>query len=138
MKIIIVGAGVVGSRLANICCEDGHAVVVIEPDHEAATAVAEACDALVLNANITDADIMEQAGADKADSLIATTGDDAKNLMAIVLARDANIDSMVAVVNDQGHRHMFERFGVRVLLEPEDLIAHHLLKRAERERDKEQ
>ncbi|MCK5941964.1 MAG: TrkA family potassium uptake protein [Planctomycetes bacterium] len=137
MKIIIVGAGVVGSRLASVCCDDGHAVVVIEPDHEAAEAVAEACDALVLNANITDADIMEQAGADEADSLIATTGDDAKNLMAIVLARDVEIASLVAVVNDKGHRHMFERFGVRVLLEPEDLIAHHLLKLAERELDSE-
>ena len=125
MKIIIVGAGVVGSRLASVCCDDGHAVVVIEPDHEAAEAVAEACDALVLNANITDADIMEQAGAD------------AKNLMAIVLARDVEIASLVAVVNDKGHRHMFERFGVRVLLEPEDLIAHHLLKLAERELDSE-
>jgi trk system potassium uptake protein TrkA len=135
MKIIVVGAGVVGARLAAVCCEAGHSVVVIEPEMSAAEPVAESCDALVLHASITDADLMDQAGAAETDVLIATTGDDAQNLMAIVMARDLGIDSLVAVVNDKGHREMFERLGVRVMLEPEELVARHLLKLAERERD---
>ena len=40
---------------------------------------------------IVDADILEQASVDRCDALIATTGDDAQNLMAMVLAREAKV-----------------------------------------------
>ena len=135
MYLIIVGAGVVGERLAVISANEGHEVAVIEPDEERAERVAQACDALVLRSSIIEANVLEEAGAARADALIATTGDDAQNLMAIVLARDAEIGSLVSVVNDVSHKKLFQRLDAKILLEPEELVARHLLKIANKEHE---
>ena len=132
MYVIIVGAGTVGARLVELGFGQGHEVAVIEPDKERADAVAKSCDALVLHASIVDAGILEKVDAARADALVATTSDDAQNLMAIVLAREAEIGSVVSVVNESSHRALFERMGAHVLVEPEEIIAKHLLHIAQR------
>lgn len=127
MRIIVIGGAALGNALVQLGVADGHQMVLVEADEETAEAAAREHDALVLNASITGDDIMEEAGANQADALIATTGDDAANLMAMVLGQEAGIESLTSVVNHASHRKLFERLGVQVLADPESLVARHLL-----------
>lgn len=127
MYLIIVGAGEVGTSLVELALKAGHDVVVIEADKERAERVAGSLDALVLNAAITENGIMEEAGADRADALIATTSDDSTNLMAMFLGQEYRIRRLTSVVNQAHHRRLFERLQVHVLVDPEVIVARNLL-----------
>lgn len=127
MHIIIVGAGPVGDSLTGLALKLGHDVAVIEEDEARAEAAAEKHDALILKAAIAEADIMEEAGARKAGALIAATTDDSANLMAMVLGQEYEIENLISVVNHKYHGNLFDRLGVRTLVDPEILVAQHLL-----------
>lgn len=127
MHIIIVGAGPVGESLTALALKQGHDVAVIEEDEVRAEAVAEKHDALILKASISEDDIMEEAGAGKAGALIAATPDDSANLMAMVLGREYEIETLISVVNHKYHGRLFDRLGVRTMVDPEVLVARHLL-----------
>lgn len=127
MHIIIVGAGPVGDSLTSLALEQGHDVAVIEEDEARAEAAAGKHDALILKASISEDDIMEEAGAGKADALIAATPDDSANLMAMVLGREYEIENLISVVNHKYHGRLFDRLGVRTMVDPEVLVARHLL-----------
>jgi trk system potassium uptake protein TrkA len=127
MYLMVIGAGDIGSSLVELALKAGHDVVLIEPDKERAEHIAGTLDALVLNAAITENGIMEEAGADGADALIATTSDDSTNLMAMFLGQEYGIRRLTSVVNQAHHRRLFERLNVHVLVDPEVIVARHLL-----------
>lgn len=127
MHIIVVGGGPVGDSLVGLALKDGHNVVLVEADEATAEDCAQRHDALVLHASITEDDVFEEAGGSRADALIAATSDDAANLMAMVLGQEAGIDSLTSVVNHKSHTQLFERLGIRVMVDPEVLVAQHLL-----------
>lgn len=126
MYLIVVGGGETGASLVEVAVEDGHDVTAIEPDPATAEALAERFDVRVLRASIADGEIMEEAEAERADALVATTADDSANLMAMVLGLEAEVGTLVSIVNDAHHRRLFERLGVHVLLDPEVIVARHL------------
>jgi len=126
MQLIVVGAGPIGASLMGLALADGHDVTLIEADAATADAMAQRFDARVLHASIAEGAILEEAGAGSAGALVATTGDDSDNLMAMVLGLQEEIGTLVTVVNDRHHRSLFERLGVHVLLDPEEIVAQHL------------
>lgn len=127
MTLVIVGAGPVGNSLIELALEAGHDVVMIEPDRERAEHAADRHDVRVLNMDIADEEVPTEAGLARAKALIATTTDDSTNLMAVLLGREHEIRTLTSAVNHNAHRRMFERLGVRVLTDPEILVARHLL-----------
>lgn len=126
MYLIVLGAGPVGMSLVELALKDGHDVALIEPDPARAQAAASRCDCLVLNADIAEGDVPKEAGLSRAQALIATTEDDAANLMATFLGAEAGIERLISVVNHPNHRGLFQRLGAHVLVDPEVLIARHL------------
>lgn len=127
MHLIIVGAGPVGNSLLGLASQAGYDTVVIEPDEKRAEHCADRFDTVVLNADIADDDVIEEAGFDRARAIIATTTDDSTNLMAMVLGRSHGIKTLTSTVNHHAHKQMFESLGVHVLADPETLVARHLL-----------
>lgn len=127
MHVIIIGGGPVGDSLLRLALADGHDAALIESDADIAEALAQKYDALILNASITTDEIMAEAGGHRAGALIATTSDDAANLMAMVLGQEAGIENLISVVNQKSHKALFERLQIRVLMDPEILVAQHLL-----------
>jgi trk system potassium uptake protein TrkA len=128
MYLILVGAGALGNCLIQIALQKGHDVALIERDEQLAQQVLQEHDVLVFHADIVQSDILQEARADKANALIATTDDDAINLMTMFLGVEHEIKTLISVVNQPRHEGMFERLGVHVLVDPEALIAHHLYK----------
>lgn len=126
MYLIIVGAGPEGSSLIKLALKDGHKVAIIEKDEKRAQAVLQKYDVQVFHANIAQGGILDQANADQADALIATTDDDSANLMTMFLGKERGIKKLISMINDRQHQAMFERLGVQVLVDPEVIIAQHL------------
>lgn len=126
MYLIIVGAGLEGCRLVQLALNDGHEVAVIEANAERAQAVLQKYDVQVFHANIAKGGILHEVEADRADALIATTGDDSVNLMTMFLGKECGIKTLISIVNESQHQVMFERLGVQVLVDPEIVIAQHL------------
>ncbi|MFB6183677.1 MAG: TrkA family potassium uptake protein [Haloarculaceae archaeon] len=132
MYLIVVGAGNIGMPLLSLATNDGHEVVVIEKDEDVADAAARAFDCLVLNADATVADTLDEAGADRADAIISTTDRDATNVMVMLLADELGIPSRVSVVHDEEHMSLFRKIGVNIIENPQHLIAEYLYRAVQR------
>lgn len=128
MYLIILGAGPVSTFLIHTALKEKHEIALIEPDEQLAREALEQYDILVLHGTIGSSDILQEAGAEQADALIATTDDDATNLMAMFLGVEQDIGTLISIVNVRSHKSLFERLGVQVLLDPEAIIANHLYK----------
>jgi trk system potassium uptake protein TrkA len=126
MYIIIIGAGPIGTGLAELALNERHNVVVIESDEHRAQAILQKYDLQVFQADIGNADIPEEAHLARADALIATTDDDKINLMAVALGREAEIDTLISTVNVNGHEPLFRRIGATILEAPQRVVAEHL------------
>lgn len=126
MYVIVVGAGEIGTPLVRMMMADKHDVVVVEKDERTADEVARKFDCLVLNADATHAETLEEAGAERADAIISTTDVDATNMMVMLLADELDVSSRVSVVHNEEHMSLFRRIGANVIENPQQLIAEHL------------
>src|SRR5690606_36041263 len=92
MRIIVVGAGAVGSYLAErLSAEPDLEVVVIESDETVASQLQNELDALVVNGNGSSLHTLEEAGARHTDLLIAVTSSDGANVLACHAATELGI-----------------------------------------------
>ncbi|MGB3512416.1 MAG: NAD-binding protein [Microcoleaceae cyanobacterium] len=127
MYLIIVGANNIAQSLISLAVKDGHQVAVIEKDTESSRTVLEEYDVEVFQVDIAKNGVLEEAGAKKADALVAITEDDSTNLMAMFLAKQHGIKKLISMVNNSEHQAMFESLGVNVIVAPEMIIAQNLL-----------
>lgn len=86
MKIIILGAGRVGSSVAKNLMHEANDLTLIDANSEVLTSVREHLDIATICGNACDPDILEQAGAANADMLIAVTQSDETNMVACQVA----------------------------------------------------
>lgn len=126
MYLIVVGAGDIGRPLIDIATSSGNEVVVVERAEEKANGVADEYDCLVLNADATTKETLEDAGAEKADAIVSTTEEDATNIMVCLLATEFDIPAILSVVHDPDHMNLFGRIGVNTMENPQQLIAEYL------------
>ena len=126
MYLIIIGAGAVTKQLIAIAKKQKHQVAVIEKNRERAREVMQEFDVRIFNADIAEGKVLEEAGVERADAIIATTRDDSVNLMAMVLGKQYQVKNLITLLQEAEHQAMFEKLGVRVLSDPEKLIAHEL------------
>jgi trk system potassium uptake protein TrkA len=86
MRVIIVGAGLVGTQLARYLIGEKHDVSLIESDEERARHVSNRLDCLVLHDEGNSPRALEEAGAARADALVCVTGSDEVNMIICGLA----------------------------------------------------
>lgn len=133
MKVVIVGAGDVGSYLSQLLSDEAHAVTIIESDPATAQRVDEAFDVRVLQGNGSSASVLQAAGAGDADFFLALTSDDRANLLASSLAKALGAQTTIARIHDQTYAdssflNYQEHFGIDTLINPEALCAVELAK----------
>ncbi|WP_256546715.1 potassium channel family protein [Halobellus inordinatus] len=126
MYIIVIGAGDIGTPLIDIATQFGNEVVAIERDEKRANQAADQFDCLVLNADATTKETLEDAGAERADALISTTDQDATNVMTCLLAKEFEIPAILSVVHNPEHMGLFKQIGVNTMENPQQLIAEYL------------
>ena len=127
MKIIIVGAGAVGSYLAERFSSEGQDLVVIESNPERAAQLEGELDALVITGNGASSSTLEQAGLGEADLLVAVSSSDAVNVLACNAATKLGIPITIARVEDPELKAEVEALGVDLVIDPGMAAARELL-----------
>jgi len=126
MYIIIVGAGDIGTPLIDTATRPGNEVVVIERDPRKADETASTYDCMVLGADATVKETLDDAGAGRADAIVSTTDQDATNVMVCLLAEEFDVPTVTSVVHNAEHMDLFRQIGVNTIENPQQLIAGHL------------
>lgn len=127
MRIIIVGAGAVGSYLAERLSSSGQDVIVIEDDEHQAADLQGRIDALVLWGNGASTHMLEEAGVAKADLLIAVSNSDGANVLACHTGKALGAKTTIARIEDPEIREGADRLGVDVVIDPSATAAEELV-----------
>ena len=107
MKILIIGGGEVGTRLADLFVEEKHEVAVIEKNEDVATELSNSIEALVINGDGTDRKTLVDAGIEDVDYLVTTTDDDKVNLLSCQIAKKYGAKKTVSRVSDPENYELF-------------------------------
>lgn len=116
MKIVIVGAGRVGSALAEAYDAAGHEVVVLDLSTRAFDRLPSEFRGSAVRGDGTDEDTLRRAGASDADVFLALTEGDNRNVMAAqVAAEKLGIGKVVAKINDPVRAAAYADLGLAAL-----------------------
>ena len=132
MKIIILGAGQVGSSLAENLTSEANDITIIDKNEKTLLALQDRLDLRTITGHASHPDILRAAGADDADMLIAVTDSDETNMVACQVAYTVfHTPTKIARVRALGylsHPQLFqqEALPVDVLISPEQLITDYI------------
>ncbi len=98
MKIVIMGCGKVGHKLAEQLSQEEHDVVVIDQDSEALQTLANNEDVLCIEGNAVSYDVQTEAEVGSADLVVACTDGDELNMLCCLLAKKRGAARTVARV----------------------------------------
>lgn len=123
MRIIIVGCGKVGRTLAEQLDYENHEIVLIEKDPDVLTETTDALDIIGVEGNGASDAVLKEAGADKADLLIAVTPTDELNLLCCLIAKKLGVGSTIARVRNPEYAQaipLVQRdLGLSLVINPE-------------------
>lgn len=123
MYVIIVGASKIGKALARLLSQERHNVVVVEADEEKARAIPQEMDVSAIHGSGTEIDVLQNAGAEKADVIVACTSNDAVNLMVCELAKILGIERRITLGSNPKHEKIFMEVGIEEVIFPSETIA---------------
>ena len=113
MYFVIAGGGEVGFHLAKALLESSHEVMLLESDRRRAQVIEEKLGSVVLNAPADEGRYQLEAGCQRADAVIAVTGEDPANLIICQLAKwKCNVPRVIARVNDPKNEIVFKALGI--------------------------
>lgn len=128
MYIIVVGGGEIGFYLTKTLLNEGHEVLMLERDGKRCEALAEEVGkSSVMHGDGCEATTLEDAGMDRADMLIAVTGDDEDNLVACQVAKHKfAVNRVIARIKNPKNEAIFGKLGIDVTVSSTDLILAHI------------
>jgi len=123
MYAIIAGGGKVGWNLARELLAKGHEVTLIEGDRGRYLTIEQELEHQVQYGDATELWVLERAGIQRADLVIAVTGDDEDNVLICQVAKEKYLcERIIARVNNPRNRQWFELIGVAPVVSATDLI----------------
>ncbi len=132
MKIVIAGAGEVGTHLARMLSRENHDIVLIDEDSDKLQQISNQIDLMALTGYANSFRDLQDAGVDESDLFIAVTPFEDRNILACLIAKDLGVKRTVARVNNgefliRKNKTRITRFGVDELIYPENLAAHEIV-----------
>ena len=129
MKIIIAGAGAVGTHLARLLSKDNFNVVLMDSDIEKLSKVNTDLDIMTLPKSPSSIKGLKDAGVSGADLFIAVTPHESENLACCMLAKQLGAQQTVARVDNYEYMKpdnlsIFKKMGVESLVYPELLASY--------------
>ncbi len=113
MYVIVAGGGKVGYYLTKTLLAEGHEVLLIEQDETEVNRMAEELGEDIMLGDASEMRILKEAGIERADVVVAVTGDDGDNLVISQLAkRKFGLPRVIARVNNPQNEELFKRLGI--------------------------
>jgi trk system potassium uptake protein TrkA len=120
---IVAGGGKVGWNLARELLAKDHEVTLIESDRGRYLTIEQELEHQVQYGDATELWVLERAGIQRADLVIAVTGDDEDNMLICQVAKEKYLcERIIARVNNPRNRQWFELLGVQPVVSATDLI----------------
>lgn len=123
MFIIVVGGGKVGSYLIKELLEKDHKVHVIESDTDNCKRLKQKYGVKIFCGDGTNENLLEEAGINEAEVVLAVTGDDQDNLVICQMAeRKFDVPRTFTRVNTPGNERLFDWLGVNVAVSSSSIL----------------
>jgi trk system potassium uptake protein TrkA len=123
MYVIIVGAGKVGRNLARELIAKGNEVTLIESSRSCYLAIVDEFEHAVQYGDATELWVLERSGIQRADLVIAVTGDDEDNMLVCQVAKEKYLcDRIIARVNNPRNHDHFRLLGLQPAVSATALI----------------
>lgn len=132
MKIVIVGAGAVGTHLAKLLSVEHENVVLMDENADRLGKMESLFDLKAVVGSPTRISDLKQAGANDTDLFVAVTPDESANLIACILAHNLGAKKTIARIDNYEylqpkHKEYFNSMGVDSLIYPEQLAAEEIV-----------
>lgn len=123
MYAVVAGGGKVGWNLARELIAKGHEVTLLESDRDHYLTIEQELEHAVQYGDATELWVLERAGIQRADLVIAVTGDDEDNVLICQVAKEKYLcDRVIARVNNPRNREWFAMLGIQPVVSATDLI----------------
>lgn len=134
MKIVICGAGAVGTHLAELLSREDQDIILIDENPEKTARLTQTgeYDLMTLNVSPTSISGLKEAGVPKADLVIAVTPEETRNITCCMLAHALGAAKTVARVDNAEYtrahyKDLFQKMGIDSIIYPEALAAQEIL-----------
>jgi len=132
MRILIAGAGEVGTHLAKMLAKEKHDIILMDSDEEKLAFTRAGIEILPFTGNPTSLGDLENAGIGKTDLFISVTPEETANITACMLATRMGAGKTFARINNYEYllpknREFFQRIGIDSMIYPEMLAAEEIV-----------
>jgi trk system potassium uptake protein TrkA len=126
MKIIIAGAGDVGSHLAKLLSSESHDIYLLDENKERLNTISSQIDVFTIAGDAKSVEIMEQKLISTCDLLIAVTSSEETNMLICILGKKLGAKHTIARINDdniiiENREHFYNELGIDTLISPTHL-----------------
>ncbi|NDV20532.1 Trk system potassium transporter TrkA [Pseudodesulfovibrio sp. JC047] len=134
MRVIIIGAGEVGFHISQRLAVENKEVIVVDKSDEALRKIAETSDVQTIKGSGSSPKILEEAGVDKADILLAVTDSDEINLLACSFANllNPNVTKLARVRGEMytDYKHLLTERGAEItkIINPDEEVVNSVLR----------
>jgi len=123
MYAVVAGGGKVGWNLARELIAKGHEVTLLESDRDRYLTIEQELEHAVQYGDATELWVLERAGIQRADLVIAVTGDDEDNVLICQVAKEKYLcERIIARVNNPRNREWFALLNIQPVVSATDLI----------------
>lgn len=124
MNIVIVGAGTIGYYLTRSLLGGKHDIKLIEPSKTRCMIAADKLEVTVIHGDGTQIGILKKAGTDKADVLVAVTGNDENNFVCAQLAKQHfGVKRTIARANNPQNIEAMKTIAADIVVSSADIIS---------------
>lgn len=128
MKIIIAGAGEVGTHLAKLLSREKHDIILMDEDEDKLSPLSSNFDLMTVTSSTTSISGLKDVGVSRSELFIAVTPDESRNITACLLASNLGAKKTLARIDNYEYllpknKEFFENLGVQSLIYPEMLAA---------------
>ena len=132
MKIVIAGAGEMGSHLAKMLSGNGHDITIIDSDQKLLSDVGSLADVISVEGDSTTFAVLRKASVRKCDLFIAVNHEENDNIVAAMLAKKLGAKKSIARIDNNeylepNNKEMFIDMGIDYLFYPEKVAAREVI-----------
>ncbi|HJI19274.1 Trk system potassium transporter TrkA [Alistipes sp.] len=132
MKIVIAGAGEMGSHLAKMLSGNGHDITVIDSDQKLLADVASLADVITVEGDSTTFAVLRKASVRRCDLFIAVNHIENDNVVAAMLAKQLGAKKSIARIDNNeylepNNKEIFIEMGIDYLFYPEKVAAREVI-----------
>jgi len=132
MKIVVAGAGAVGSHLAKMLSQENHDIILLDPDEDKLRQVGSTLDVITRTGSALSIPDLQDANIKKCDLFIAVAKTEEINITSAILSKRLGAKKAIARIDNQEYlyakyKNLFTDLGIDYMIYPEKIAAREIV-----------